>query len=86
MAVWRHACSIHCAVEGLDGEASDIPLREPGGGPAVCVWEGGQGTTADLHADVHERVAAALFRLGSADWRTVAAPLVATGALTDLRR
>ena len=27
MAVWRDACSLHCAVEGLDGEAGDLPLR-----------------------------------------------------------
>ena len=48
----RNACPIHSPWEGLDGEAGDLPLRESGGGASVCVREGGQGTVADLHADV----------------------------------
>ena len=44
--------ALHSPMEGFDGKTSDLPLREPGGGPAVRLWARREGKAANVHADV----------------------------------
>ena len=41
-------------LERFGGEAGDLPLHLPGGGPALCVRRHGAGAFPDVHADAGE--------------------------------